>query len=223
VLNNADVNDLSTHYPFLHHLPANLQQTLLQVGNRKHISTGQIYFDIGMPCHDFTLFLTGNIRVIKPTPTGQEILLYRVFPGDTCILTINCLVNHTNYQASGIVEEDISAITIPYPFFNQLIEQAPIFHKFIFNSLGQQINQLITLVEELAFQKLDQRLATRLLQNGPHVKATHQMLADELGSAREVVTRLLQEFKQQGTVSLKRGHIYVIDSNALKRIADTDS
>jgi CRP/FNR family transcriptional regulator len=163
--------------------------------------------------------LSGSVRVIKSSANGRELQLYRVGEGESCILTSSCLLGHSNYQARGIVEQDVEMIVLPPAAFRTLMADCPPFRDYIFSLFAERLTDLMELVSAVAFQKLDQRLAALLLSRPSPLLATHQVIADELGSAREMVSRLLKGFADQGWVRLGREQIEVIDRGALNRLA----
>ncbi len=222
MLTDTDLNQLLTVYPTLRTTPAALQHVLWQAGQRCQMAAGQLFFDIDAPCRTFALSLSGSIRVVRPVKSGREILLYRIQPGESCILTVSCLLGGETYQAKGVVESAVTAVTIPQSLFIHLIEQAPAFRAFIFQSFGQRLARLMALIEEVAFQRLDQRLAALLLARGPVIAATHQQLADELGSVREVIGRLLRNFQRQEAVVLERGHVRILNRTILRKIVRSE-
>jgi CRP/FNR family transcriptional regulator len=148
--------------------------------------------------------LAGSIRVVKAAPNGRELPLYRVTPGETCIISSACLLGHTPYNARGVTEADTTLLLVPNADFQALLGEAA-FRDFIFQLFSERIADLMQLIEEVAFRKLDQRLAALLLGKGRSVHTTHQQLADELGSVREIVSRLLKGFAEQGLVALAAG------------------
>jgi CRP/FNR family transcriptional regulator len=157
------------------------------------------------------------VRVIKASPNGRELQLYRVDPGESCILTSSCLMGHTRYQARGEVEHDVEMVALPAPVFRQLVSSFEPFRDYIFSLFSERLTDMMQLVSAVAFQKLDQRLATLLLAKANPIRTTHQQLADELGSVREMVSRLLKQFSEQGWVRLGREQIEIADPAALKR------
>lgn len=171
------------------------------------------------PCTGFVMRLAGRSRVYKMSGSGREILLYRVKAGETCVLTTTCLMGHSRYPASTIVEEPIRDAIIPGPVFHALMVESEIFRRFVLNDYGHLISELIVLLEEVAFSSISARLAKMLLEiTDGALSATHQQLADELGSAREVVSRQLKEFERHGWVSLHRGAIQITDRPALQKL-----
>lgn len=173
------------------------------------------------PCRGFPLLVAGSIKVVKNTPAGREMLLYRVEPGGSCIITSSCLLGHTPYTARGITETPIRMLMLPASLFQNLIEGNTAFRDFVFHLLADRIAELMQLVEEVAFRRLDQRLAKLLLGKAEPIHATHQSLADELGSVREIISRLLKGFADQGLVSLGRERITLVDRRGLELLAGT--
>jgi CRP/FNR family transcriptional regulator len=155
------------------------------------------------------------VRVAKAAPSGREILLYRVEPGQGCILSGGCLLGHADYSAKGTAETDVVLLNIPGGLFHELLLASEAFRHFVFGMYGERLAEVMELVEAVAFQRLDARLAQLLIRRGPVVQATHQGLADELGSVREIVSRLLRGFEERGWVRLERERVSVLDPKAL--------
>jgi CRP/FNR family transcriptional regulator len=185
----------------------------------RRMPAGSVLFEADQPCGGFPLVLEGSVRVAKTAPNGREILLYRVDPGESCILSGSCLLGHAAYSASGVAETDVTVLAIPPALFNELmIEHAP-FREYVFGLYGARLAEVMELIEEVAFRRLDTRLAQLLIHRGPVVESTHQKLADELGSVREIVSRLLRSFEQRGWVKLERERVSVLDPKALAALA----
>jgi len=182
--------------------------------------SGTLMFEASSPCRAFPMLLRGSIRVAKTAENGRELLLYRVTPGESCILTSSCLLGNAVYPARGVAESDLSGIVLPKEVFEGLVEQSPAFRDYIFGMFASRLSDLMLLVEEVAFRRLDQRLAGILLSKGePLIHITHQGLADELGSAREIVSRLLKNFEEQGWVALGRQQIRLSNPASLSALA----
>lgn len=180
---------------------------------------GTIGYSEGMPCNAYVMRLAGRSRVYKMSSGGREILLYRVAAGETCVLTTTCLLGRSDYPASTIVEEPIRDVIVPAYIFHQLMIESAVFRRFVMENYGALISDLIVLLDEVAFSNLDARLAKLLLdESGATVSRTHQQLADELGSAREVVSRQLKRFENKGWVSLGRGYVEVLNKEALREM-----
>lgn len=211
---------LLQNYPMLGKLPAAELDGLLAQALPLSLPAGAVVFDESQACQGFPLILSGSLRVIKSAPSGRELQLYRVSPGESCILTSSCLLGNSRYQARGIAEQPLEMVLLPAPLFHQLLGRHDAFREYVFHLFSDRLTDLMHLVSAVAFQKLDQRLAALLIAKPSPLYTTHQALADELGSAREMVSRLLKGFAEQGWVRLAREQIEVIDARALKRFAD---
>jgi CRP/FNR family transcriptional regulator len=135
------------------------------------------------------------------------------------VLTSGCLLGHIDYAATGIAETAVTLVAVPLPLFEQLLARHEPFRRHIFELFGARLADLMLLVETVAFHKLDQRLAALLLARGPLIRTTHQALADELGSVREIVSRLLGSFADHGWVRLGREQVEITDGDALRRLS----
>ena len=179
-------------------------------------------FHQGDACSNYLLVLSGRIKVLTRAENGREIVLYRLGDGDSCVLTTSCLFGNARYPAEGISETDVIALAIPADKFHNAIQQSRHFREFVFGSFSSHLGSLITLVEEVAFGKLDKRLARHLLKlfaDNTTIETTHQQLATELGSAREVISRQLKEFESRGWLKLHRGSVEILDKQALEETA----
>jgi CRP/FNR family transcriptional regulator len=209
---------LDALYPVLAKLPEALRLRLADAANAVHLPAGALIFDERQPCQGFPFVLAGAIRVAKVSASGRELPLYRVTPGETCIITSSCLLGNVPYNARGVTESESILVLLPQGMFAELLALEP-FRDFVFNLFAERMADLMQLIEEVAFRKLDQRLAALLLGKGRVVHATHQQLADELGSVREMVSRLLKGFAEQGWVALGREQIEIRDAAGLRRLA----
>lgn len=211
-----EVRDLLLQrFPLFAQLPTERLQKLLAGAETRRVPAGGILFDADQPCRGFPLVLEGAVRVVMNAPSGREILLYRVDPGQGCILSGGCLLGHSDYAARGVADEDVTLLNLPPEAFNALLLEHEPFRRFVFAMYGERLAEVMTLVEEVAFRRLDERLAQLLVHRGPLIEATHQKLADELGSVREIVSRLLRSFESRGWVRLERERVTVLDPKAL--------
>jgi CRP/FNR family transcriptional regulator len=206
-------------FPALADAPPATLARIVERGIHRKVPAGTIMFDPTTPCGGFPLVLSGTIRVLQQYPNGREMPLYRVKPGEGCLLSGSCLLGHTDYTATGIAETDVELLIVPPAEFHALIAGDAAFRNQVFGLFGERLATLLTLVEAIAYQKLDQRLAALLLAKGDTVHATHQSLADELGSVREIVSRLLRAFEDKGWVDLARERIRIVDRAALATLA----
>ncbi|CAG0996755.1 Transcriptional regulator SdrP [Burkholderiales bacterium] len=190
----------------------------------RRVGAGTELFGERQPCSGFPLVLSGTIRVAQHYPNGREMQLYRVRPGESCVLSSSCLLGRTQYPASGTAETDVELAVVPPGEFRALIVEEAAFREYVFSLFGDRLASLLSLVEAITYQKLDQRLAALLASRASGdatIVATHQALADELGSVREIVTRLLRVFEDRGWVELGRERIRVVDARALADLART--
>ena len=215
----VDPRKLVNLYPALAGLPDDRLAALLQPQAVMGLPAGTQVFAEHQPCQGFPLLLEGSIKVVKLAASGRELMLYRVAPGGSCIISSSCLLGHTDYNARGIAETPLALLVLPVrDFATLMVEHAP-FRDFVFHLFAERIGELMQLVEEVAFARLDQRLAKLLLaRNETVLSVTHQQLADELGSVREIVSRLLKGFADQGLVALAREQITVLDREGLKAV-----
>lgn len=206
-------------YPALRSLPAGRLLPLLSPQRQIRLPAGQMIFTESQPCSGFPLLLEGQIKVVKQAANGRELMLYRVSPGGSCIISSSCLLGKSDYNARGIAETPLLLWLLPASDFAHLLVEHPPFRDFVFHLFAERISELMQLVEEVAFTRLDLRLAKLILaRNSDVLHVTHQQLADELGSVREIVSRLLKGFATQGLISLGREQLTLIDRVGLQKM-----
>jgi len=182
-------------------------------------------FAPGLPAENFLLLLDGTVRVQQVSAGGREIVLYRVAAGESCIMTTACLLSQDTYNAEGITETPVQAVAVPRAAFDELMARSAEFRRFVFTDYSSRITDLLHVVEEVAFERIDKRLAQKLRELADaegRLSATHQDLAVELGTAREVISRHLKEFQRRGWLELTRGQIHLTDRAALGQLATGD-
>jgi len=211
--------ELRSLYPAFDSLGDSALEAVLDRVQLLRVPAGTPMFGEGSPCRQFPLVLEGSIRVAKGSD-GRELQLYRVMPGESCVLTGGCLVGGRDYPATGVVEQDARLVVLPKPVFDELLATHAPFRQYVFSLFAERLTELMALVEAVAFHKLDRRVAGALLGHGRVVELTHQQLADEVGSVREIVTRILRSFADQGLVRLSRGSVEVLDAGGLRRVAE---
>ena len=210
-------------FPDLAALPADDQRLLTASAATVALPAGTTVFAPGVAAQSFLLILDGTVRVQQVSPNGREIVLYRVTGGETCIMTTACLLSDEEYSAEGIAETEVEAVAVPKAAFEEAIARSPGFRRLVFADYSHRISDLMHVVEEVAFERLDKRLAQRLLDLAAAdgtLPVTHQDLAFELGSAREVVGRLLKELERRGWVGLSRGRIELRQPERLRELAE---
>lgn len=218
-INSTITEKLLEHYPVFRKLPDHLLQTMVNEGQRLKAPAGHVLFNVDSPCEAFPMLFSGEVRVERVADSGRKILLYTVQPGESCILTVSSLLGNSTYPAMGTTGSEVSAFAISRSFFMRLVEESADFRIFVFQYFSQRIAHLMELIENLAWDKMQHRVAALLVKRSDKVESTHQALADELGTVREVVSRILKTLETEGLVKLSRGKIDIIDRERLKIIS----
>ena len=210
---------LLDRYSALASMPSGLRDGVLAEHARPvDIPAGTGLFDEGAPCQGFPLVLEGEVRVARGSTQGRALELYRVSPGEVCVVSAACLFGAHSLQAHGVTTAATRLLLVSPTGFDRWCVHEP-FRRFVFGVFAERLADLMGLVEAVAFQRLDQRLAHALLGRGAVVTVTHQALADELGTVREIVTRLLRRFERAGWLRLGRERIDILDPRALREMA----
>ncbi len=180
-----------------------------------------VLFRPGEACTQYLVVTDGSVRVDMTSDTGREILLYRVGPGQTCVLTTLALLSGAPYEAEGRTETQVRALSLQASAFDALVAQSAAFRRFVFSAFAMRITDLMHLLRQVAFTRLDTRLAGFLLHHAAAdgaLRMTHQEIAAELGASREAISRLLKAFEQQGLVELSRARILLRDIAAMRKM-----
>lgn len=213
--------DWIDHFEGLRSLPSDIRETLTARSHIISVPAGTQIFAPGQSADNLLLLLEGTVRVQQRSATGREVALYRVNAGDSCVLTTACMLAFEDYSADGIAETDVRAVAIPRETFDELTGQSRVFREFIFKAYSRRITDLFTLIDDIVFQRMDVRLAARLLELSDAnsvVHATHAALATELGTAREVISRTLAEFHRRAWVEQSRGEVRLVGREGLERL-----
>ncbi len=217
-MNKSDLDRILKAYPVLKELPADLLKQLQAQATLMRSPAGRPLFDEGSPCTHYPLLIEGTIRAMKRGPDGHEILLYRLYPGESCVITLAALLGETPYPAMASAETDLVLHAVPRGLFLEMILKSAPFRVFVFQFLSDRMAHLMALIDDVAFRRMDQRLASHLLRHEEALTITHQKLADELGTTREVVSRTLESFQEAGLLRLGRKRIEILDRKALGRV-----
>ena len=188
------------------------------LGTPLEVPAGAVLFTQQQHCLGFPLVLEGEVRVSKRSAEGRTLELYRVGPGDLCLVSSACLFQGTPLMAEAVATRPTSLLLIPPDTFQDWLGHRG-FRDMVLGAFAERMADLAALVDAIAFQRLDERLAAALLGHGPTLAVTHQALAQELGTVREIVTRVLRRFERDGWVGLSREQIRILDSGALRRHA----
>ncbi|AGI22740.1 Crp/Fnr family transcriptional regulator [Pseudomonas sp. MT3] len=203
-------------------LDSTIANDISKLARTVEVPAGTRLFAHGADCAHFVRLRSGQVRVQTVSPQGREIVLYRVHPGESCIMTNACLMSRRPYAAEGVTETACTLEMLAQPDFDRLMQESAAFRQWLFASCGERLVELMLLFENVAFQRIDIRLAARLLESGEHSLAlTHQQLASDLGSSREVISRQLKEFERRGWLRLGRASLELLDPQALRALAAT--
>lgn len=213
----STINEL---FPFMNQLTIEQKKQVDEKSLVVKYEKGKILMNEGMACNGAIFVLEGSIRIYKVSEEGKEITLYRVEKGQTCIMTVSCILANVDYQAIAEVEEDVSLLMIPSDIFLMLFSSSIPIQQFVFGTLSTRMTEVMMIVEEVAFKSMNTRISSFLLeqvekQNTKTIKITHEKIALELGTAREVVSRVLMDFQKKGAVEISRGQIKLKDKHLL--------
>ena len=202
---------LATFPTFQRGDPLLVDEILSASSCQSFISQTQLYFE-GDRCPGIAFVLSGEIRVYKIGDTGREITLYEIHPGETCILNAACILSRRNYPANAVGLIDGIILYLPEDIFVRLLAKHQVMRTFIFSLFSQRFGEIIELIEEVTFGKMDIRLEDYLIEKSENnvLQTTHQHIANDLGTSREVVSRLLKNFEHKGRLALARNYIRLI-------------
>lgn len=219
---NNDMN-LEQAFPFISDLDAGLRQEFTNACTLQTIKQGSHLADSGTACRFMTFVLAGCIKIFKLSPEGREITLFRVAPGDCCIMSAACILSGKPFSAMAVAEEAVTAAMIPGMAFADFFSRSTELRRYIMGMFADRFDTMALLVEEVAFNRMDKRLAKFLVQKGHlgQLKTTHEAIAFELGTAREVVSRLLNDFQKKEYVRLSRGAVSIEDPKALSSLSES--
>ncbi len=219
MINTEQLNRITRALPLLEHADPLLLREFQEAAFFTRIPEGRDVFIEGDTVDAIALLISGVVRVYKIGETGREITLYRFGNGESCILTANAILSQKNFPAVATVEKEAEAVMIPADTFRDWVRRYDLWREFVFELLSQRLSSVMEIVEEVAFRRMDARLASLLLERGRRsdlIHITHQEIASELGSSREVISRILEDFSAQGMLEVARGNIKLVDREALQ-------
>jgi CRP/FNR family transcriptional regulator len=219
VLTPEQFSQITNSLPLLQQAEPQLIREFQDKAFLASIPAGRDVFVEGDYPESIALVISGVVRVYKIGQTGREITLYRFGLGESCILTANAILSQRSFPAIATVEEDIEAVIISGDIFKEWVKRFDLWREFVFDLLSDRLSAVMTIVDEILFQRMDERVARWLVEQGQlqkTIKITHQEIAAELGSSREVISRILENFNQQGLIEPGRGMIKLIDFSGLK-------
>jgi len=218
MLNQEQYNRIARTLPLLQQADSQMVREFQQATYFARIPSGSDVFVDGDRTDAIALLISGVVRVYKIGETGREITLYRFGLGESCILTANAILNQQSFPAIATVEQNAEAVMIPADTFRDWVRRYDLWREFVFDLFSQRLLTVMAIVDEVVFRQMDRRIASLLLNQAKiqnPVRMTHQEIAAELGSSREVISRLLEAFVSDGIVSAKRGTIEVLDFGLL--------
>jgi len=219
MINSEQFNRIALAMPILQHADASLINELRREAQFAKIPAGHDVFVEGDRVDDIALLISGVVRVYKIGETGREITLYRFGLGESCILTANAILSQKSFPAIATVEEDAEAVMIPAAVFRDWVKRHDLWREFVFELLSVRLSTVMAIVDEVVFQRMDRRVALLLLNQARvqnPLRITHQEIAAELGSSREVISRILEDFSRDALIDSRRGTIEILDFESLE-------
>ncbi len=211
-------------YPQLQNLEDPAWRQALRHVDIIDVPAGTTVFRPGDPCVNLLFLVEGQVRVYMSGDNGREIVLSHLKGGDLCVFTLTSLLQAADYSAAAVTEQSTRAATLPVMHFRELFACSRGFQDFILHTMAQRMHETLLLLQEIAFEGLEMRLACYILRHtdgieGAAIELTHQQVASEIGTTREMVSRLLKEMEQRGCVRLKRKRIELVDADRLETLS----
>ncbi len=220
MLDPVQFKRISQAIPVLQTAENGLENEFKRAAFFARIPAGQDVFVGGDAVQAIALLISGVVRVYKIGETGREITLYRFGLGESCILTANAILSQQSFPAIATVEQDAEAVMVPADLFREWVGRYDLWRRFVFDLLSARLSSVMAVVDEVAFRRMDSRVAVLLLEKGSSsspIRITHQEIAAELGSSREVISRILEDFAGLGWIRSARSQVEILDRAALER------
>ncbi len=222
VITAEQFDTVAGQFDFLRRIDAAAIKEFQQAVTYSRLPAGKRLFSEGDGAQALALVVAGTVRVFKTGRNGREITLYRIGEGETCILSVNAILTQQPLPAAATVEEPVEAVTIAAGVLRDWVHRHPLWRQFVFELISQRLLKVLNLVDDVVFSRMDARIASLLLdrsrmQNPLHI--THQEIAAELGTSREVISRILEGLAGAGVVRATRGRIEVLDAGSLETLA----
>ena len=222
MIGNEELKRITQALPVLKDADSQLVREFQQSAYLARIPAGHDVFLEGDHVDAIALLISGVVRVYKIGETGREITLYRFGHGESCILTANAILSQKLFPAIATVEREAEAVMIPANTFRDWVKRHDPWREFVFELLSDRLSTVMAVLEEVVFQRMDRRVASLLLDKSGSIhpiRITHQEIASELGSSREVVSRILEDFSQKGLIEVGRGIVEILDFDELNVLA----
>lgn len=214
---------VAAQFDFLHRVDAAAAREFQQAVTYARLPAGKRLFSEGDSAQSLALVVAGSVRVFKTGRTGREITLYRIGPGETCILSVNAILTQQPVPAAATVDERVEAVTIAAGVLRDWVHRHELWRQFVFELISQRLMNVLSLVDDVVFSRMDARIAALLLDRSRvqnPLRITHQEIAAELGTSREVISRILEDLAGEGMVRSTRGQIEILDTGPLEVLAN---
>ena len=189
-------------------------EAILEIGKLKKIKADDWMLDIGDPILYMPLLLKGQLRVLREDAEGHELLIYYIRSGETCAMSLLCCSGNAVSNVRAVAEEDSELLLLPIQIIDEWTTKYPSFKSFILKTYQKRFEELLNTIDSIAFHNLDDRLSQLLKQKsekeGSELKTTHQELANQLNSSREVISRLLKQMERKGKIQMGRNKITLL-------------
>lgn len=218
MINEAHFDRMAMALPLLRSVDPSLVREFRQTAFHARIPAGRDVFVEGDRVDSIALLIRGVVRVYKIGETGRQITLYRFGDGQSCILTANAILSQKTFPAVATVEREAEAAMVPAQAFRDWVRRHEPWREYVFDLLSARLASVMETVDEVVFRRMDARVAAFLAERADAINpipVTHQEIAAELGSSREVVSRLLEDLAERGLVRISRGQVDVLDQDAL--------
>ena len=215
----------SEYFPIWNKLTPAHQQRLLDSSEFLKAKCGTVVHNGSMDCLGLLLIRSGQLRVYTLSSEGREITLYRLFDHDICLFSASCVMPNIQFEVIIEAEKDSEMWVLPSCLFKDLMEESAVVANYANQLISSRFSEVMWLMEQIMWKSFDKRLASFLLEesvleNSTSLKITHEKIANHMGTAREVVTRMLRYFQSEGMVKLTRGTVQIVDESALERLAE---
>jgi CRP/FNR family transcriptional regulator len=218
MISPEQIDRVVSRLPVLQQAGPELLREFVETAFLARIPAGRDIFVEGDRVQSIALLISGVVRVYKIGETGREITLYRFGLGESCILTANAILSYQSFPAIATVERDAEAVMVPADVFRDWVGRFDLWRRFVFDLLALRLATVLAVVDEVAFRRMDARVSELLLrrsQAGHPLRITHQEIAAELGSSREVISRILEDFADRRLIRTGRGTIEIVDAQGL--------
>ena len=211
-MSNLSVTEFQQVFPDIYERET--VEAILEIGKLKKLRADDWMVDIGDPIVYMPLLLKGQLRILREDEEGHELLLYYIRPGETCAMSLTCCSGNAVSNVRAVAEEDSELLLLPIQIIDEWTTKYPSFKSFILKTYQHRFEELLNTIDSIAFHNLDDRLSQLLKQKsekeGSELKTTHQELANQLNSSREVISRLLKQMERKGKIQMGRNKITLL-------------